>query len=147
MVLSMLNKILLASILLFPLATYADEGRFSLVPRGGAVKFDATCFDDEAMAKILTFSEFIAVELNAACSFEKDKMLLDHNLEIENLQIEKQGIEERYQIEIDTRDEEIEALRTIVKKNKKLNIPIVVATSIAIGFGAGFGTYHLASKQ
>lgn len=127
-------------------AAHAEEGRFSLVPRNGTVKYDATCFNDMAMAKILTFSEFVAVELNAACVFEKDKMLLQHELELENFQIEKQGLEERYKIEIDTRDEELKTLRTVIKKNKKLNIPIVVATSIAVGFGAGFSTYHLASR-
>ena len=142
----MWSRILFLFALLYPSVAHAADGKFSLVPKNGVVKFDATCFDDEAMAKILTFSEFIAVELNGACSFEKDKMLLDHRLEVENLQIEKQGLEERYLIEIDTRDEEIETLRDIIKKNKKLNIPVVIATSVAIGFGVGFGTYHLASR-
>ena len=39
-----------------------------------------------------------------------------------------------------------ENLRDIIKKNKKLNIPMVIATSAVVGFGAGFGAYHLASK-
>ena len=142
----MWSRFLFLFTLLYPSVAHAADGKFSLVPKNGVVKFDATCFDDEAMAKILTFSEFIAVELNGACSFEKDKMLLDHRLEVENLQIEKQGLEERYLIEIDTRDEEIETLRDIIKKNKKLNIPVVITTSVAIGFGVGFGTYHLASR-
>jgi hypothetical protein len=142
----MWSRLLFLFALLYPSVAHAADGKFSLVPKNGVVKFDATCFDDEAMAKILTFSEFIAVELNAACSFEKDKMLLDHRLEVENLQIEKEGLKERYAIEINTRDEEIETLRDIIKKNKKLNIPVVIATSVAIGFGVGFGTYHLASR-
>ena len=142
----MWSRLLFLFALLYPSVAHAADGKFSLVPKNGVVTFAATCFDDEAMAKILTFSEFIAVELNGACSFEKDKMLLDHRLEVENLQIEKQGLEERYLIEIDTRDEEIETLRDIIKKNKKLNIPVVIATSVAIGFGVGFGTYHLASR-
>jgi len=142
----MRSKILILLALICPSTAWGGEGKFSLVPRSGVVKFDATCFDDQAMAKILTFREFIAVELNAACTFEKDKMLLDHNLEVKNLEIEKRGLEERYLIEINTRDEEIEALRDIVKNNKKLSIPVVIATSIAAGFGVGFGTYHLASR-
>jgi hypothetical protein len=142
----MWSRLLFLFALLYPSVAHAADGKFSLVPKNGVVKFDATCFDDEAMAKILTFSEFIAVELNAACSFEKDKMLLDHRLEVENLQIEKEGLKERYAIEINTRDEEIETLRDIIKKNKKLNIPVVIATSVAVGFGVGFGTYHLASR-
>ena len=125
----------------------ADDGKFSLVPKGGLVKFDATCFNDEAVAKILTFSEFIAVELNSACIFEKDKINLEHQLEIENFRIEISGLEERYKVEVDSRDKEIEELRTIVKKNKKINIPAVVAASVAAGFGIGVGTYHLARQR
>jgi len=62
------------------------------------------------------------------------------------LMIEKAGLEERYLVEITTRDNEIEELRNIIKKNKKLNIPVVIATSVAVGFGVGFGTYHIARK-
>lgn len=142
----MWSKVLLLLTLIYPSAAWGGEGKFSLVPRNGVVKFDATCFDDEATAKILTFSEFIAVELNAACIFEKDKMLLEHQLELDNLLIEKVGLEERYLVETTTRDNELEELRKIIKKNKKLNIPVVIATSVAVGFGVGFGTYHIARK-
>lgn len=142
----MWSRLLLLLALVFPLDALGDEGKFSLVPKNGIVKFDATCFDDTATAKILTFSEFIAVELNAACIFEKDKMLLEHQLEIDNLLIERTGLEERYLVEMTTRDNEIEELRKIIKKNKKLNIPAIIVTSVAVGFGVGFGTYHLARK-
>ena len=142
----MWSKVLLLLALVYPSAAWGGEGKFSLVPRNGIVKFNATCFDDEATAKILTFSEFIAVELNTTCIFEKDKMLLEHQLELDNLLIEKTGLEERYLVETTTRDNELEELRKIIKKNKKLNIPVVIATSVAVGFGVGFGTYHIARK-
>ena len=71
---------------------------------------------------------------------------MDYDLVIENMQITLDETKVRYQVEIDTRDEAIETLRDIIKKNKKLNIPVVVATSVAVGFGVGFGTYHFASK-
>ena len=62
---------------------------------------------------------------------------------IENIQITLDETRVRYQVEIDTRDKELEELRDIIKKNKKLNIPVVVATSVAVGFGVGYGVYHL----
>ena len=62
------------------------------------------------------------------------------------MQITLDETQVRYQVEIDTRDKEIETLRDIIKKNKKLNVPLVVATSVAVGFGVGFGTYHFASR-
>ena len=126
---------------------YGGDGKFTLVPQGGVVSFEATCFDTEATAKLLTWKEFLADELKAQCEFEKRVLILDSELIIKNMQITLEETQIRYQVEIKTRDEEIEKLRNIIKKNKKLNVPVVIATSVAIGLGIGFGTYHYASQQ
>ena len=127
-------------------SAYGDTGKFTLVPQGGVVPFEATCFDTEATAKLLTWKEFLAQEMKTKCEYEKQALLLDSDLVIKNMQITLEETQVRYQVEINTRDEEIEKLRDIIKKNKKLNIPVVVATSVAVGFGVGFGTYHFASR-
>jgi glutaredoxin len=138
--------ILYLFMLLLPQVAHSGEGRFVLVPQGGTVRFEATCFDTEATAKLLTWKEFLAKEMKTQCEFEKRALVLDSELVIKNMQITLDETQVRYQVEIDTRDKEIETLRDIIKKNKKLNIPVVVATSVAVGFGVGFGTYHFASK-
>jgi len=146
-----LNTLIKATILfILSLATpelaHSSEGRFTLVPQGGTVRFEATCFDTEATARLLTWKEFITQEAKAQCEFEKKTLVLDSELVIKNMQITLDETQVRYQVEMDTRDKEIETLRDVIKKNKKLNVPIVVATSVAVGFGVGFGTYHFASK-
>ena len=143
---SILNKILFLLCLVYAPYTHASEGRFTLVPQGGIVPFEATCFDTEATAKLLTWKEFLKQEEQKLCEFEKRVLVLDSELVIENMQITLDETRARTQIEIETRDKELEELRNIIKKNKKLNIPVVVAASAAIGFGIGFGTYHIASK-
>ena len=145
MVLNTLIKLIFLFFLMTPVA-YGGNGKFTLVPQDGVVPFEATCFDTEATAKLLTWKEFLATELKTQCEFEKRELILDSELIIKNIQITLEETQVRYQVEIQTRDEELEKLRTIIKKNKKLNIPVVVATSIAVGFGVGFGTYHFASK-
>ena len=85
-------------------------------------------------------------EQRALCDFEKERLTLDSELVIDNIQITLDETRARCQIEMDTRDKELKELRDIIKKNKKLNVPVVVATSLAVGFGIGFGTYHIASK-
>ena len=142
----MLNKILFLVCLIWPANAFASEGKFTLVPQGGIVPFEATCFDTEATAKLLTWKEYLEQELNQKCLYEKRSMSLDYKLVIENIEITLDETEARYQIEIDTRDKELEELRNIIKKNKKLNIPVVIASAAAIGFGVGFGTYHIANK-
>ena len=143
---SILNKILFLVCLLCAPTAQASEGRFTLVPQAGIVPFEATCFDTEATAKLLTWKEYLEQELNQKCLYEKRSMSLDYKLVIENIEITLDETRARTQIEIDTRDKELEELRNIIKKNKKLNIPVVIASAAAIGFGVGFGTYHIASK-
>ena len=144
---SILNKILFLLCLVYAPYTHASEGRFTLVPQGGIAPFEATCFDAEATAKLLTWKEFLKQEEQKLCEFEKRTLVLDSELVIENMQITLDETRARTQIEIETRDKELEELRNIIKKNKKLNIPVVIASAAAIGFGVGFGTtYHFASK-
>ena len=145
MVLNTLIKTLFFFFVTIPVA-YGGPGKFILVPQGGTVPYEATCFDTEATAKLLTWKEFLAEEIKTKCEYEKQALVLDTELIITNMQITLEETQVRYQVEIDTRDEEIETLRDIIKKNKKLNIPVVVATSVAVGFGVGFGTYHFASR-
>ncbi len=145
MVLNTLIKTLFLFFVTIPVA-YGGPGKFILVPQGGTVPYEATCFDTEATAKLLTWKEFLAEEMKTKCEYEKQALVLDTELVITNMQITLEETQVRYQVEIDTRDEEIETLRDIIKKNKKLNIPVVVATSVAVGFGVGFGTYHFASR-
>ena len=145
MVLNTLIKTLFLFFVTIPVA-YGGPGKFVLVPQGGTVPYEATCFDTEATAKLLTWKEFLAEEIKTKCEYEKQALVLDTELVITNMQITLEETQVRYQVEIDTRDEEIETLRDIIKKNKKLNIPVVVATSVAVGFGVGFGTYHFASR-
>ena len=145
MVLNTLIKTLFLFFITIPVA-YGGPGKFILVPQYGTVPYEATCFDTEATAKLLTWKEFLAEEMKTKCEYEKQALVLDTELVITNMQITLEETQVRYQVEIDTRDEEIETLRDIIKKNKKLNIPVVVATSVAVGFGVGFGTYHFASR-
>jgi glutaredoxin len=125
---------------------HAGDGKFTLLPKGGKAPFEATCFDDEATAKLLTWKEFLVQEQQALCNFEKEKLTLDYDLVLKNIQITLDETEARCQIEIDTRDKELKELRDIIKKNKKLNVPVVVVTSVAVGFGLGFGTYHIVRR-
>ncbi len=121
----------------------ANEGQFTLVPQGGKVPFEATCFDDIATAKLLTWKELLIEEMKEKCNFEKQKIILEKDLDFENLQITLDETSFRYQTEISTRDEEIKKLRDIIKRSNKANIPVIIAVSTAAGFGIGMGTYHI----
>jgi len=127
-------------------SAHAGTGKFTLVPEGGKVPFEATCFDNEATAQLLTWKEYLIQEQQALCNYEKERISLDFGLIVDNLNITLDETRVRYQVEINTRDEEIEKLREIIKKNKKMNIPVVVVSSMAVGVAIGFGSYHIARR-
>ena len=124
---SMLSKLLFLACLIYPASAHSAEGKFTLVPQGSPVPFEATCFDTEATAKLLTWKEFLKEEERKLCEFGKRNLVLDYDLVIQNMEITLDETKVRYQIEIDTRDKELETLRDIIKKNKKLNIPVRVS--------------------
>ena len=140
---SILNKILFLVCLVWPGNASASEGKFTLVPQGGIVPFEATCFDTQATAKLLTWKEYLEQELNQKCLYEKRSMSLDYKLVIKNIEITLNETEARYQIEIETRDGELQELRNIIKKNRRLNIPAIMITSVAVGVAVGVGATYV----
>ena len=92
--LNMWNRIaatLSFALILWSGPAYGDEGKFTLVPRGGTVSFEATCFDSKATAKLLTWKEFLSEEYKTKCEYEKQALVLDSELIIKNMQTEPAG--------------------------------------------------------
>jgi len=120
----------------------AQEGSFTLVPSGGRVPFQATCFDDIPTAKLLTWREFQEREfenrLNFELSLQREKYILD--IETLNIKLEERTF--RYEEKISLRDEEIESLRELIKKDRKVNLPLVIAGSVVAGIALGIGTAY-----
>ena len=146
MVLSMSIRfvVLLILSLVFCSLAHGQDGKFTLVPENGRVPFEATCFDDVATARLMTWKEFLEKELSQKYMFENEKMILQKDLEIQGLKITLDETLVRYKIETETRDRELEELRSIIKKNKKVNLPVVVGVSVLGGVVLGFaGAYAI----
>jgi len=69
-----------------------------------------------------------------------------HKHEIGNIKIEMEESTFRYEESLKLRDEEIESLRNIVKKDRKINLPLVIAGSIATGVAIGVGGTYAIDK-
>ena len=124
----------------------AEDGRFTLVPSGGSVPFQATCFDDIATAKLLTWREFQEREFENRLRFELDLQSEKYTLELESLEIKLNETIFRYDQKILLRDKEIESLRTIIKKDRKVNLPLAIAGSVVAGVAIGVGTAYAIDK-
>ena len=141
----MLNKIILLLNLVLVLwspPAYGNDGKFTLVPRGGRVSFQATCFDDVATAKLLAWKEFQKIEFDNRLKFELDLQREKLSLELKTTQIKFDEATIRYEEKIRLRDEEITDLRDLIKKDRKVNLPLVIAGSVAAGIAVGVGSAY-----
>jgi len=141
----MLNKIILLLNLVLVLwspPAYGNDGKFTLVPRGGRVSFQATCFDDVATAKLLAWKEFQKIEFDNRLKFELDLQREKLSLELKTTQIKFDEATIRYEEKIRLRDEEITDLRDLIKKDRKVNLPLVIAGSVAAGIAIGVGSAY-----
>ena len=144
--LSKIAQILSAVLLLWSAPAYGDEGRFTLVPKGGVVPFESTCFDNTATARLLTWKEFQEQEFSNRLNLQLGLQREELTLEINTLKITLEETTIRYEDGLRLRDEEIESLREVIKKNKKVNIPLVIAGSVAVGVAAGVGAAYAIDK-
>ena len=140
-------------VLLLSLATllwsgpaHGGEGKFTFVPKNGVVPFESTCFDNEATAKLLTWKEFQEKEFQNRLDLQLGIQREELTLEINTFKISLEEATIRYNDTLRLRDEEIESLRTIIKKDRKVNLPLFVAGSIVAGVAIGVGTAYAIDK-
>tara|TARA_R110002074_G_scaffold81822_11_gene183168 strand:- start:198 stop:632 length:435 start_codon:yes stop_codon:yes gene_type:complete len=137
----MFSRILLLLSLSLP-AMAEDTAQFTLVPRGGIVPFEATCFNDVATAEILTWKQFTQIEFQKRLEFEQAKWNETCHLSVTNLQISLDESQTRFNEELAAKSTELEDLRQIIAKDRKKNIPAIIAGSIAAGIVIGFGSAY-----
>ncbi len=138
---NMLSRVFLLLSLSLP-AMAQDVPQFTLVPRGGIVPFEATCFNDLATAEILTWKQFTQIEFQKRLEFEQAKWKETCQLDISNLQISLEESQIRFDEQLAAKDIELEELRAIIKKDRKKNIPAIIAGSVAAGIAIGLGSAY-----
>jgi len=135
------------ALLLFSLPSYgADLGSFTFLPKGGVSPFEATCFDNVATARLMTWKEFQEKEFQSRLKLELGLQRSEFQLKIDTLNVKLEETTFRLEEGIRLRDEELEELRNIIKKDRKVNIPLVVVGSVVAGIALGIGGAYAIDK-
>jgi hypothetical protein len=124
----------------------AGLGSFTFLPKGGASPFEATCFDNIATARLMTWKEFQEKEFENRLELQLGLQRSEFQLKIDTLSVKLEEATFRLEGSIQLRDEEIEDLRKIIKKDRKVNIPLVIAGSVIAGIALGIGSAYAIDK-
>ena len=72
---NLLKGLLMALFLVWPTeASAADQGQFTFLDKGERAPFRATCFDDFAIGKVVTWKEFLGKEFEIKHELETEKL-------------------------------------------------------------------------
>ena len=123
--------------LLCPTVYAQETGTFTLLPRGATVPFEATCFDNVATAQLLTWKEFQEEEYQNRLELRLGLQREEFTLQNDTLRIHLEEATIRYDESLRLRDEELDSLRGIIKKDRKVNLPLIIAGSAAAGIAIG----------
>lgn len=124
----------------------ADLGSFTFLPKGGVSPYEATCFDNVATARLMTWKEFQEKEFESRLELQLGLQRSELQLRIDTLNIKLEETTFRLEESVKLRDEEIEDLRKIIKKDRKVNIPLVIAGSVVAGIALGIGSAYAIDK-
>jgi hypothetical protein len=128
------NLLKCAIFLLLSVTSFADDGKFTFVERGGICPFDGMLLNEDAVAEVLANDEFLKQKCELDKKFELNKQETEFKLKIEQLQITFDSQKERDKAVIEAKTKEIEKLNDIIKKKPGRN---AVAWAIIGGFAAG----------
>jgi hypothetical protein len=135
-------QILTLSLVLCHVANAEEPGNFTFVPKGGVVPFESTCFDNVATARLLTWKEFQEQEFQNRLQFSLGIQKEELTLQIDTLKVRLEESTIRYEESLRLRDKEIKSLRDIVKKDRKVNLPLAIAGSVAGGIAVGIAAAY-----
>jgi len=135
----MLNKAFLLLALLIPTNSYAGEGKFTFVPQGGVVPFQATCFDDFATATIIAERESKEREFKIEIDNVINTTKIDCDRRIELQTITSEAERQRLLVAVESKDKQIGQLTDKLARLEKRNIPLYVVAGVVAGAIIGGG--------
>ena len=94
----------------------------------------------------MTWKEFQEKEFENRLELELGLQRSEFQLKIDTLSVKLEETTFRLEESIQLRDEEIEDLRKIIKKDRKVNIPLVIAGSVVAGIALGIGSAYAIDK-
>jgi hypothetical protein len=134
------------SILLFS-AAIADTGTFTFVAKGQPAPFEGALFDPLAVADILTQAQtsLMECEINSNMKLSEQKAKFEAELKKKDITIDSRARE--YGVALSYKQQQIDDLTKIVKKNSPGRKIIWYTVGAASGIAVTYGAYRMFGSE
>jgi len=141
--LNMWNKffaLVLSTNLIFAPVAYADEApQYTHLEEGESAPFAGTLFNPAATATLIAESQFSMSECDLRVEFEVDRVEARYQLQLDMLQASYDSLDERHDLLMGIKNEEIETYRAMALEQPNKNNHWWLAGGVVAGIGLTLG--------
>tara|TARA_R100000008_G_C3585989_1_gene172342 strand:+ start:2606 stop:3043 length:438 start_codon:yes stop_codon:yes gene_type:complete len=138
----MLNSILMMSFV-FASSVQAEEGKFSLMPKGRSAPFKGVLFDESATSSLLAMPEKYKLQCDLDTEFQIDKLKTEHQLTKKRLELDIERLTKEHKIVLEGKEKQMENLNKELEKRIGINKNWYLAGGVAIGVFTTAGMFAL----
>ena len=125
------------------LASLAFAQDYAPIKKGQASPIDGTVLTAEAMATIIAKGDADIATCKAEAKYELKKQQIDCELDTQKLEYDLNSTKETNKEIIKIKDEEIEKLHEIIKKQNRNLTPVWIGVGFAAGLATSYGTIYV----
>ena len=148
----MKNKIIaqiLAFALIFPAPIFAqdlEEAKYTHLDAGETAPFAGTLFNPPALAELLSEKTLSDEECDLEVEYQVSRARTEMQLKIDSLQISYDALEEKHQLLMDIKNNEINTYREMALDQPNKNNQWWLVGGVVVGIGLSLGTFYAVTE-
>jgi hypothetical protein len=138
---------LLNLLLLLASPVQADEGQFTILGQHQCAPFEGVLFNKQGISEVLAGYDRFQYACNGVVQYELSKQAALHRYEIQTLKIEHKALTQEYDLFIEQKDKEIQALVKSLKKTSPRNKTLWLVGGLIVGSATTYGAYRVFNER
>lgn len=135
---------MILTLLLF--TNLANAQDYAPIKKGQVSPIDGTVLSQNALANIITTNDAVVLECQAKAKHDLEKQTIECELDVQKLEYDVEAIKRTNASIIEAKDEEINKLQTIIKKNNRNLAPLWIAVGFAGGMATTYGAFYIVQQ-
>ena len=129
--------------LLFSTLAYADPAQFTILGENEPAPFEGVLFNKRGIAELLIMPEQFSMNCDLEIEYHLDVQATEFHLERQNFQIRLDALTSEYDLRIEQKDIEINALQAAMLNQSPNNKMWWFVGGVAAGVATTYGAYRL----
>lgn len=135
---------MMLTLLLF--TNLANAQDYAPIKKGQVSPIDGTVLSQNALANIITTNDSAILECQAKAKHDLEKQTIECELDVDKLEYDLEANKRLNASMIEAKDEEINKLQTIIKKNNRNLAPLWIAVGFAGGMATTYGAFYIVQQ-